>query len=314
MQFKKPKFWDLKKPHILTYLTFFFTFPIRINNFFLNLKRSKKDQKIKTICLGNIYLGGTGKTPATIKLFEILKSIGFNVSTAKKFYKSHLDEINILKKKTDLILDNNREKIIELAKKQGKDVIIFDDGLQDLKVNYDIQFVCFDSENWIGNGFLLPAGPLREKLNSLKKYDAVLLKDSNENTNEKNSIIKHHNPSIKIFKTNYKIINLESFDLKKDYVIFSGIGNPKNFRKILEKNKFNIVKEIIFPDHVNYTSKNIEYLRKCSLKLNAELITTEKDYVKIEKIFPTNLKFLEISLNIDNEKELVEYLKSKIYE
>ena len=99
MKFKKPIFWDLKKPSFISNILLPFTIIIKLNNFLLNLKSKKKVQKIKTICIGNIYIGGTGKTPTTIKLFQILKKLTDNLSTAKKFYKSQNDEQIILKKK-----------------------------------------------------------------------------------------------------------------------------------------------------------------------------------------------------------------------
>ena len=179
MKFKKPFFWDLKKPNLISNILYPLTIVIKINNFFLNLKNENKIEKIKTICVGNIYLGGTGKTPTTIKLYEILKKHGLNISTAKKFYKSQIDEKTILEKKSNLILGNNRKEIIHEAIAKKKDFLIFDDGLQEKKVNYDLQFVCFDSKKWIGNGRLIPAGPLREDLQSLKKYDGVFLKNEN---------------------------------------------------------------------------------------------------------------------------------------
>ena len=83
MRFKKPKFWDLKKPNIFSYLLFPFTLIVYLNNFFLKFKPRKKNKKIKSICIGNIYLGGTGKTPTTIAIYELLKKLNFKVSTAK---------------------------------------------------------------------------------------------------------------------------------------------------------------------------------------------------------------------------------------
>ena len=92
MKFKKPKFWDLKKPNFFSYLLLPFTIPLLINNFLLDKKNKKKSDKIKTICVGNIYIGGTGKTPTTIKLHEILNKLEFNTLIGKKIYSSHNDE------------------------------------------------------------------------------------------------------------------------------------------------------------------------------------------------------------------------------
>ena len=314
MILKKPKFWDYGKGNLLAYVLLPLTLPVMLNNFFLNLKRSKKNKKIKLICIGNIYIGGTGKTPAVINLFKILKKFDLNVSIGKKFYKSHIDEIDLLKKESNVIVDKSRKKIIQKAEKDKIDCLIFDDGLQDKTVSYDIQFVCFDSKSWIGNGLLIPSGPLREKLNSLKKYDAVFLKNLNDNIDEKINLIRNYNSNIKVFSTNYEIRNLNKFDTSKDYLIFSGIGNPESFRGLLEKNKFKIVEEIIFPDHFTYSKKNIDFIKKRSKEINAKIITTEKDYIKISKIDPEDIEFLKVETKIDDEINFLNFIKSKIYD
>ena len=182
MNFIKPKFWDLKKPNFISKLLIIFTLPFVINNFLLNIRAKKKNHQIKTICVGNIYLGGTGKTPATIKLYKIFKKLGLKVVVGKKFYSSQLDEISLLKNETSLITDTNRNNIIDKTLAERKNLLIFDDGLQDKDISYDIKIVCFDLNLFIGNGQLIPAGPLREKLDSIKKYDIVFLKGNNNNS------------------------------------------------------------------------------------------------------------------------------------
>lgn len=315
MIFKKPKFWDLKKPNFISYFLLPLTFPIKINNFLLNLKKKVKNKEIKTICIGNIYLGGTGKTPTTIKLFEILKKQKFNLATAKKISPSLIDEKIILENKTELLTSTNRAKILTEAIKNKKKLVIFDDGLQDNQIKYDLGFVCFDAQNWIGNGNLIPAGPLREKLNSLKKYDGVFLKNNNEiDTSNIIQSIKIHNPKIEIFTTQVKPINHEKFNLSDNFLIFSGIGNPNSFKQLLVKEKFRILDEIIFPDHFNYTSRNIDYIKNKAQKLNAKIITTEKDYTKISKIDSKNIDFIEIDLKIEEETKLINFIKNRINE
>ncbi len=314
MKFKKPLFWDLKKPNFISNILYPLTIIVKINNFFLKLKNKNKRKEIKTICVGNIYIGGTGKTPTTIKLYEILNKIGLNISTAKKFYKSQIDEKIILEKKSDLILGNNRKEIIHKAIVKKKNFLIFDDGLQDKKVNYDLQFVCFDSKKWVGNGRLIPAGPLREDLQSLKKYDGVFLKNKNENHFQIVNLIKSINPKIEIFFTKYKPTNLNQFKTDDNFLIFSGIGNPDSFKHLLKTCDLKIVKEIIFPDHYEYSKKDIENIKILADKLNAKIITTEKDYVKIKDFNIHDIRFLEIDLEFEKEENLINFIKRKINE
>ena len=314
MKLKKPKFWDYNKPDLISYLLLPFTLPLIINNFLLSLKKKKNIKNLKTICVGNINVGGTGKTPTTIKLYQLIKKLNLEVFTAKKFYPSQIDESIILKKKTKLLVAKSRKKILDTLPDNKKKIIVFDDGLQDKNISYDLEFVCFDSDNWIGNGLLMPSGPLREKLTSLKKYDGIFLKEDNSNNSNIIEQIKKHNNKIQVFKTYYEPKNLEKFDLSEKYLIFSGIGNSSSFKNILMKNNFQIVEEIIYPDHFNYTKNDIDKIKIRADKLNANIITTEKDHVKISEIDQIKIKFLEIELKIKDEINLINFLKSKIYE
>ena len=315
MNFKKPKFWDLKKPNLLSHLLLPFTIFPRINNFLLKLKSKRKSKEIKTICVGNIYLGGTGKTPLTIKLFDILKDLKIKIATAKKYYLSQIDEQIMLKTKTNFITYKTRKKIIEKSIQEKIDLIIFDDGLQDKNLNYDIQFVCFDSDTWIGNGRLIPSGPLRENLSSLKKYDAVFLKTYNKNNlDDLIHSIKKINPQIKIFKVFYKIFNLDQLDLNEKYFAFSGIGNPSSFEDLLIKNNFKVINKHIYPDHHKYLQKDIDSLKKKANDEGAKLITTEKDYIKIPEKDKNDINCLKLGLEIDDEMELLNFVKYKLNE
>ena len=177
-----------------------------------------------------------------------------------------------------------------------------------------MQILCFDTKNLIGNGNLLPSGPLREKINSVKKYDCVLLKDNISNAkNFAHELIKI-NKDLKIFYTYTSIGNLKNFNKSKKYLVFSGIGNPRNFNEILKKNKFRIVKEMIFPDHFDYKPQDLRNIKKEAKKYNADIITTEKDFVKLSKEDQKQIQFIKVEINFINEKSFVKYLKSKINE
>ena len=306
MYLKKPSFWD-KQISILSYLLLPFTIFVRVNNFLNSKKKKYLSKKLKTICVGNIYVGGTGKTPTTIKLYNLIKKIK-NVSTAKKYYLNQQDEEILLKRKTKFLTASSRRSILKLAEKKNIEVLIFDDGPQDNQIDYNFKFVCFDGELGIGNGLLLPAGPLRETINSLKKYDVVFIKKGN-NLNNLIKLIEKHNKRIKIFITDYKVSKFSKFNRSKKYLIYSGIGNPHSFAKILKQNKVKIVDKIIFPDHHSYSNQDFNFILNKAKQNNAEIITTEKDYVKVPKKLQKRIKFLKVSLIIHNEKKLINFLK-----
>ena len=313
MKLKKPKFWDYKQPNLISYLLLPLTFPLIINNFILKFKKKNTGiQKTKTICIGNIYVGGTAKTPLTIKIYQILNSLNFKTATIKKFYTNHVDEQKMLTKKTRLYCFKDRRIALNKAIEDDIDIVIFDDGLQDRKISYDLKFVCFNNIKWIGNGLLIPAGPLREKMQSIIKYDAVFINGSEIDNSHLKLLIEKYSKNIKIFESYYKPTNVSEFNINDKYLIFSGIGNPDSFKEVLKKNKFNIIKEIIFPDHFNYTQIDIDKIKLQARNLNAKIITTEKDYIKINSNNKSDIKFLHIELKVKNEIELVNYLKQNI--
>ena len=307
MKLKKPSFWDLTKPNFLSYLLIPFSLPIILRNFLFHFLK-KKTPDIKTICVGNIYLGGTGKTPLTIKISQILKQEGFKVATIKKNYLNQKDEQLLLKQKTSLIVADTRKDAINLGINEKYDILIFDDGLQESKIDFDVKLVCFKSKNWIGNGQLIPAGPMREKISSLKRFDAVFLNGSSGNFEKIEKQIKNINLDIKIFKTFYKILNIQTFNLESKYLIFSGIGDPSSFRDILVENKFNVTREMVFPDHYEYSLNDLKKIRNIAKNEKLKIITTEKDFMKIPQEFKKEINFLTIDLIIQNERELIKLL------
>ena len=314
MKFKKPLFWDYEKASFLSYVLMPFTLIIMINNyFFINKKKfKKKNKKIKTICIGNIYVGGTAKTPLTIKISNILDKLNYKNVVIKKYYKDQIDEQKLLSKKVKLYCHNKRLESLNLAIKNKNNVAIFDDGLQDASINYDLNFVCFNSLKWIGNGCLIPAGPLREKLSSLSKYDGIFLNGNGESTTKIKKIIKQNNSNIKVFETFYKPLNLSEFNLKNKFIIFSGIGNPDIFKKTLIKNKFNVIDDLKFPDHYKYKKKDISAIQIYAKNLNAKILTTEKDYLRLSHQNRKDIYFLKIGIQIKQKNRLISFIKSKI--
>ena len=312
MNFKKPLFWNLKEPNFFSYLLIPFTIPFMINNFLLKIKKKNKFSKIKSICIGNIYLGGTGKTPLTIKLYEIIKKMDFNVITAKKFYPNQVDEQTLLKNKTQTIITKKRLDAINKAINNAKDVINFDDGLQERNIDYDLKIVCFKKNNWIGNGQLIPSGPLREKVESLKNYDVVFLNGKNNSSVNIEETILKINSKIRIFNSNYEIKNLDKLDKNSNYFIFSGIGDPSSFKEILIENNINVIKEKIFTDHYIYKTEDVKNIIEEAKKVNAKILTTEKDFVKLSNDHKKQINYLEIETNINNEQIFINLLNDKL--
>ena len=312
MNFKKPAFWDLPKPNFISYLLIPFSLPIILKNFLFQFLTKEKSSKIKTICVGNIYIGGTGKTPLTIKIYEILKKLDNKVATVKKNHSNQKDEQLLLKQKTSLIIAKSRKNAIQHGLNHNYDFLVFDDGLQERQIDFDIKLVCFKSKNWIGNGQLIPAGPMRERISSLKRFDAVFLNGNSTNLQEIENQIQDINSNIKIFKTFYKISNIQKYDLNAKYLIFSGIGNPSDFKNILLENKFNVVREMVFPDHYKYNENDFEKIKDNSKNENLKILTTEKDYMRIPEKYKKEIDFLSIDLIIQNENKLIDYFKKLI--
>ena len=311
MNYKKPDFWDYKKPNILAYFLLPFTYLINLIFFFYKKEKIKTD-KIKTLCIGNIYVGGTGKTPISIKINKIINNLNFTTAFIKKKYSDQVDEQKILASHGKFFCKKDRADALKEAIDENIKVAIFDDGLQDRRLEYDITFVCFNIQSWIGNGFCIPSGPLRESIKNLKKYDAVFLNGNGEETTEIENIIKKIKPSIEIFNSEYFPINIEKKDLTENYLVFSGIGNPESFLKTLKKNNFKIVKAINFPDHYNYSDKEIKKIKDLAKNLNAKIITTEKDYNRLNKLNSQEIDFLKIEMKIINENKLIDFLNTKI--
>ena len=311
MKFKKPKFWDYKKPNIISYLLLPISVLVQIAKFTKNVTiKKKKFQSIKTICIGNIYLGGTGKTSLSLKINKILKD-KIKSCFVKKYYSNQIDEQKILEKNGKLFKSKNRSESIKQAVNEGFKVAIFDDGLQDPSIDYDYNIVCFNINNWIGNGQTIPSGPLRENIRNLKKYKNVFLNGNKENIENIKKYIQEIDPNINIYQGEYIPLNINEFDKKNKYLVFSGIGNHKTFISMLKINDINVVKDIEFPDHYKYSTKEIDNIISISKKLDCKIITTEKDYMRLNN--NNEINYIKSELEIINEETFLNNI-SKIYD
>ena len=301
---KKPKFWDLKKPNIIAYLLLPIAFLIQLRNVFKSKLRKKK-LKIKTICVGNIYIGGTGKTSLSIKINEILRKKNVRSCFIKKFYKNQIDEHRLLESHGKLFLSRKRIHAINQAASDNYEVAILDDGLQDFSLDCDLEIVCFNSHNWIGNGFTIPAGPLRENLNNLKKYQNIAINGNEENLDTIIKNILEMNPEINIYVGKYVPLNLDEFDKKSKYLAFSGIGNHQTFISMLQNYGLNICKNLEFPDHYIYKNEDINKILNISNEMDYKIITTEKDFLRLNNGKIDKIKYIKSDLQITDEEKLI---------
>ena len=309
MKIYKPKFWDSEYSVIAILLTPI-TLIVILIIFFKKIFTRTIKFNIPIICIGNIYIGGTGKTPTSIYIAQELLKIGKKPAILRKFYKEHKDEHKLIKENfKNLILNKNRSAGILEAEKMDFDMVILDDGFQDYKIKKNLNILCFNQNQLIGNGFVLPSGPLRERLSSVKNVEIIII-NGKKNIKFENKIL-NINKKLKIFYANYKPINIEQFKNQRILAI-AGIGNPNNFFELLTENGLNIEKKLIFPDHYEFSNSEISKLIEEADKNDNQILMTEKDYFRIKDMNYNNIKYLKVSLEIDEKEKFLNEI-TKLY-
>ena len=287
MNFLKPKFWDDNKISLLSILLFPISLLFKLLNF---LKRSLT-------------------TPLCIEIFSILKKLNVNPVFIRKHYDLYQDEVELQKKIGPVYQSKKRIEAIKKAVMDKADIAILDDGFQDFSIEKNLSIVCFNEKQWLGNGLNIPAGPLRENFSAIKRANCIVV------NGEKNEKIENQvfsiSKELKIFYSKYEPQNINNFK-NAQVIAFAGIGNPKNFFDLLKKNKIHILEELNYPDHHKYSKNELEKLIKKSKEKNAVLLTTEKDYFRIEKDYKVNVKYLKIKLKIENQDLFINEIKKII--
>ena len=309
MKIIKPKFWDKRELSLFSIILLPIAFLYQLLVYIKKIFIKKKTFSNPEICVGNIYIGGTGKTPVSIKIFEILKELKMNPVIIKKDYKNQKDEVLLMKKYCQILVSPKRTEGIYKAIEKNFDVIILDDGYQDFEVEKNINIICFNSKQKIGNGFTIPAGPLRQNLKSLSNCDMIFLNGKKDVDFEVK--LKKYNPALQFVYYEYVAESMDELKNKK-LIAFAGIGNPENFFNFLKNNDLNIVKEVKYPDHYDYSKKNLDYLIDLKKKYGAKLITTEKDYMRINSDDRQNFLYLPIKANLESPDFLKNAIRKKI--
>ena len=308
MKLKKPKFWDSSRFSFWAILFFPISILFLLFSFINKYKISKKFP-IPVICVGNIYVGGTGKTPLASEIFKITKSLGKNPAFVKKYYDYLKDEITMLKKVGTTFVSKSRKEAIESLIKNKNDIAILDDGFQDYTIKKNFSVVCFNQKQWIGNGLVIPSGPLRERITAVNRSDCIVI--NGERNIKIEDQIYNKNKNAKIFYSKYKPIDINKFK-NKAIIAFAGIGNPTNFFDLLKENNLLLKEVFYYPDHYNFSKKELDNLINKAKVNNAILLTTEKDYFRINDNYKKNIEYLKIELEIENKNSLIELIKKSI--
>ena len=302
MKIFKPLFWE-KKISLISIILLPISLIVKLSAYLKRKLTKPIIFKIPIICVGNIYLGGTGKTPLSIFIANELLRLKKKPLIIKKFYKSHTDEHRLIKKNYKyFITSSDRSSGILDAQNNNYDAVILDDGFQECKIKKNLSIICFSQKQLAGNEMVLPSGPLRESLNALKYANLILINGKKVLDFEK-KILKI-NSKLKIFYSNYIPLNINQFKGKKLLAI-AGIGNPNNFFELLEDYNLNIEKKISFPDHYKFTHSDVKRITSEAKKNNLEVVMTEKDYLKIKDLSKEIFHYIQISLEVDNKAKFI---------
>ena len=324
-----PKFWYQKNlsSKILSFLLFPLSLLWIVISLFKKNLIKKYKSKLKVICIGNITVGGTGKTPFAIYTYKLLKKSGYKPVFLTRGYRGLLkgpievkdshnfkdvgDEALLLNKIGPTIVSKDRAlgaKLIE-KHKENFNIIIMDDGIQNYKLEQDIKFMLIDKNLKFGNEFCIPAGPLREPVSQgIIRIDAIVITGNNNKDADFNNV---HNKTI----FNSKVKTIKSLKIKNEKLLaFCGLANSNKFYETLKENGFNVTSTKSFPDHYEYKNEDIDKLISEANKQNLKLITTEKDHVKIkdDKNLINTLP-IEMELDLKDKAIFNSFLREKLH-
>lgn len=308
MEFKTPDFWykDGLSPmaEVLRPFSLLYALGHWAHQKFSSAYKASKP----VICVGNLTAGGSGKTPTVLALMSLIKK--HKISSAPYFLTRGYggDEDKLLQRYGPVVINKDRAQGAKDAIEHGADVILMDDGLQNPGLHKDLKFVVIDGSMGFGNGYMLPAGPLRTPLRTgLQNADAFIL------IGEDKCHIRPKLPQgVPCFQA-HTVPSAATPPKDRPYVAFAGLAYPEKFFHFLRETlELNLSETIAFADHHAYTQEELEQLDQIAGELNADLITTEKDAVKLPEIEDIQVQVLPIKLAWTNEEDLVEFLKNKI--
>ena len=315
------KFWWKKIPNFLLFINFFLDFLILIKNLFIK----KYQSRLKVICVGNFTLGGSGKTPMVRYLREILTKKGYKCVVLLRGYKgkfkgpiivdinAHLssevgDEALLHAKDGLTIVSKNRVQGCKYIEKLDIDLIILDDGFQNPSLIKDYNLIVVSSNQGIGNRLIFPFGPLRESIRRGRKKVNMIIKFINSDQDH-HSLSYIHKYFSKIIDTEY-LTKIDA-DLSENIVVFTGVADPDKLISSIKNNNKTVISSFLLRDHQEINESLAKEILIKSKENNADIITTEKDIVRLlganEDSFKGKLfvKSNVADLNIKADEELL---------
>ena len=321
---KAPKFWYLKRDSFLSNLLYPFSLIFRLGTKLRKLISREKKSELPIICVGNIVIGGAGKTPVALKIGNMLKQAGYNPHFVSKGYggleknntlvndwhspKSVGDESLLLSEIAPTWIGLDRNKSFKLAKENGADCIIMDDGFQNPTLQKDFSIIVINAEQGFGNKRVIPAGPLRESIHRGLLRTNLVITIGAITDNVKDKIPKH----IPVIRANFKIQEGDLMLKGQRITAFAGIAYPEKFFNSLKLVRANIVDKKSYSDHHIYTEDDLLYLAEIANKNNSILVTTKKDFVRIPKSFRSLIRTIDGFIKLEDEKLLLEILSNLI--
>ena len=287
---------------------------------FLKDKNKSYKSEIPIIVVGNLTIGGTGKTPLVKYIATELINRGYKPGIVSRGYggkfketlkvdentsvKETGDEAQILAKlNIPFYIDKNRVRAVDkINKNHDCDVIISDDGLQHYKMKRNIEIAVIDGKRRFGNKLTFPAGPLRE---SIKRLDSVDFIVNNTGPTEEKEFLMNISPSEFVHLKSGKSYKIDEWPMHNQVHAVAGLGNPGRFFDLLGKLGFDIIRHP-FPDHHNFLSSDIFYLD------HLPIVMTEKDASKCKDFDNNKIWYLKIDADVNNK--FIDQLQNKLEE
>ena len=305
--------------YLLSPLTFIFSALVRWRkNSYLKNPSKIWNSDIPIVVVGNISMGGTGKTPLVKHIASALKERGYKPGLVSRGYggkfsgtlevnaettfKQTGDEAQLLAKlKIPFFIDKDRSRAARtLQEKHDCDVIISDDGLQHYKMDRKVEIAVIDGARRLGNGLAFPAGPLREPKSRLKEVDFIV---NNGGPTEADEILMTLNPAKFIHLNSGKQYTVDNWPMHKQVHAVAGVGNPNRFFDLLSRLGFEFDKNP-FPDHHKYNKRDLYYLD------HLPILMTEKDASKCKHFNNSKIWYLSIEAKI--ESQFIDRLEDKL--